>query len=136
MIVTTKWVEALAFDATADSGHTVRIDTSIEGGGMGSGMNPKKMLLCTLSGCSGMDVVEILKKMKVAFSKLEIEAEAEQTEDHPKVFKSINMVYRVDAMPEDIDKVKRSVALSHEKYCGISAMMAKHCAINYSIELI
>ena len=131
----TKWVEALAFDATADSGHTVRIDTSAEGGGLGSGMNPKKMLLASLSGCSGMDVVEILTKMKVVFTKLEIEAEAEQTEDHPKVFKFISMVYRVDAKPEDIDKVKRAVALSHEKYCGVSAMLTRHCEISYSIEL-
>ncbi len=132
----TKWVEALAFDATADSGHTVRIDTSVEGGGLGSGMNPKKMLLASLSGCSAMDVVDILTKMKVAFTKLEIEAEAEQTEEHPKVFKYINMVYRVDALPEDMDKVKRAAALSHDKYCGVSAMLAKHCTINYSIELI
>jgi putative redox protein len=136
MKVITKWVEALAFDATADSGHTVRIDTSMEGGGLGSGMNPKKMLLGSLSGCSGMDVVDILTKMKVPFNKLEIEAEAEQTEDHPKVFKFINMVYRVDAVTDDFDKVKRAVALSHDKYCGVSAMLAKHCTINYKIELI
>ena len=132
----TKWVEALAFDATADSGHTVRIDTSVEGGGLGSGMNPKKMLLASLSGCSAMDVEDILTKMKVAFTKLEIEAKAEQTEEHPKVFKYINMVYRVDVLPEDMDKVKRAAALSHDKYCGVSAMLAKHCTINYSIELI
>jgi len=132
----TKWVQALAFDATADSGHTVRIDTSVEGGGLGSGMNPKKMLLASLSGCSAMDVVDILTKMKVAFTKLEIEAEAEQTDDHPKVFKFINMVYRVDAKLGDMDKIKRAAALSHDKYCGVSAMLAKHCAINYSVELI
>jgi len=132
----TKWVSALAFDATADSGHTVRIDTSVEGGGLGSGMNPKKMLLASLSGCSGMDVVDILTKMKVPFTKLEIEAEAEQTEEHPKVFKFIDMVYRVDAKPGDMDKIKRATALSHDKYCGVSAMLAKHCKINYSIELI
>jgi putative redox protein len=136
MKTTTKWVDALAFDATADSGHTVRIDTSVEGGGLGSGMNPKKMVLGALSACSGMDVVEVLKKMKVSFSTLEIDAEAEQTEDHPKVYKSINMVYRVDAKPEDLDKVKRAVSLSQEKYCGVSAMLAKHCRIDYSIELI
>ena len=132
----TTWVDALAFNATADTGQTVRIDTSIEGGGLGTGMNPKKMLLAALSGCSGMDVVEVLKKMKVEFSKLTIEAEAEQTEEHPKVFKFINMVYRIDANPDDLDKVKRAVALSQEKYCGISAMLAKHCAINYSIILL
>ena len=94
------------------------------------------MLLASLSGCSAMDVVDILTKMKVAFTKLEIEAEAEQTEEHPKVFKYINMVYRVDVLPEDMDKVKRAAALSHDKYCGVSAMLAKHCTINYSIELI
>ena len=132
----TKWVDALAFDATADTGHTVRIDTSIEGGGLGSGMNPKKMLLGALNACSGMDVVDILTKMKVAFNKLEIEAEAEQTEEHPKVFKSIQMVYRIDAGKDDLDKVTRAVSLSQEKYCGVSAMLAKHCEITYTIELI
>ena len=136
MIVTTKWVSALAFDAVADSGHTIRIDTSVESGGLGSGMNPKKMLLASLSGCSGMDVVDILRKMKVHFSKLEIEAEAEQTTEHPKVFTFIKMVYRTDAQPEDLDKVKKATALSHDKYCGISAMLSKHCPVTYTIELI
>jgi putative redox protein len=136
MKTTTTWVSALAFDATADSGHTVRIDTSVEGGGLGSGMNPKKMLLGALSACTGMDVVEILKKMKVAFSKLEIVAEAEQTEDHPKVYTSIELIYRLDAKVDDLDKVKKAISLSKEKYCGISAMLAKHCPINYTIELI
>jgi len=136
MKTTTKWVEALAFDAIADTGHSVRIDTSVEGGGLNSGMNPKKMLLGALNGCSGMDVVDILKKMKVDFSDLEIISEAEQTEDHPKVFTFIKMLYRIHAKPEDLDKVKRAVALSQEKYCGISAMLAKHCPIEYSIELI
>ncbi len=136
MKTTTSWVSALAFDATADSGHKVRIDTSIEGGGLGSGMNPKKMLLGALSACSGMDVVEILTKMKVNFTRLDIEAEAGQTETHPKVYTHINMVYKLDATEESLDKIKRAVSLSHEKYCGISAMLSKHCAIDYSIELI
>ncbi len=136
MKTTTKWVEALAFDATADSGHTVRMDTTVEGGGLGSGMNPKKMVLSALSGCSGMDVVEILKKMKVPFTKLEIEAEAEQTETQPKVFRSVRMVYRLDARPADLDKIQRAVSLSQEKYCGVSAMLAKHCPITYTIEFI
>ena len=108
MKTVTKWVDALAFDATADTGQTVRIDTSIEGGGLGSGMNPKKMLLGSLCGCSGMDVVEMLKKMRIDFTRFEIEAEAEQTEDHPKVFKYINMIYRIDVKPEFLDKVQRA----------------------------
>lgn len=136
MKTTTKWVDALAFDATADTGHTVRIDTSVEGGGLGSGMNPKKMVLGALSACSGMDVVDLLKKMRVPFTKLEIDAEAEQTEDHPKVYKYINLTYKVDAKPEDLDKVTKAVNLSKEKYCGVSAMLAKHCEIHFNIELV
>lgn len=136
MKTTTRWVSALAFDATADSGHTVRIDTSKEGGGLDSGMNPKKMLLGALSACSGMDVVEILTKMKVPFTNLTIEAEAGQTEDHPKVYTHIKMIYQVDAGEENLDKVKRAVSLSHEKYCGISAMLSKHCNIDYQVALV
>lgn len=99
-------------------------------------MSPKKMLLAAASGCSGMDVVDILNKMKVPFSQLEIEAEAEQTAEHPKVFTFINMVYRVDASPENLDKVNRAVALSQEKYCGVSIMLSKHCKISYRVELL
>ncbi|HCL05256.1 MAG TPA: osmotically inducible protein OsmC [Chitinophagaceae bacterium] len=136
MKVTTSWVQTLAFDVTADTGQTVRIDTTVENGGSGTGMNPKKMLLGSLCGCSGIDVVDILHKMKVPFTKLEIEASAEQTDDHPKVFKFIDMVYRSDISADNIDKLNRAVSLSHEKYCGISAMLGKHCPINYTVELI
>ncbi len=135
MKVTTTWKEALAFDANAD-GHIVRLDTTKEGGGLDSGMSPKKMLLASLCGCSGMDIVDILQKMKVHFTQLEITAEAEQTDEHPKVFKSIELVYHCNVSAEDEDKFKRAVNLSMEKYCGISAMLAKHCAINYQTVLI
>jgi len=135
MKATAKWVKALAFDATSDNGHTVRMDTTVDGGGLDSGMSPKKMLLASLCGCSGMDVVGIMDKMKVEYTRLEISAEAEQTEEHPKVFKFVNMVYRVDAKPEDLEKVKRAAQLSHDKYCGISVMLKKHCDINYTVEL-
>ena len=136
MFTKVTWVSAMAFDATADTGQTVRIDTTVEGGGLGSGMNPKKMLLGSLCGCSGMDVVDILTKMKVPFTHIEITAEADQTEDHPKVFTHINMLYRIAAAEVDKDKIIRAVSLSHEKYCGISAMLAKHCKINYTTELV
>jgi putative redox protein len=135
MNVTAKWVDALAFDGVSDNGHTVRMDTTVEGGSMDSGMSPKKLLLASLCGCSGIDVVDILKKMKVDYATLEVFAEANQTTTHPMVFTSIHMVYKADVSPENLDKFKRAVALSHETYCGISAMLAKHCNIDYRIEL-
>jgi putative redox protein len=136
MKVIANWKEALAFDVVSDNGHQVRLDTTVENGSLDSGMSPKKLILAGLCGCSGMDVVDILHKMKVAFTKVDVSAEAEQTDEHPKVFTSIQMVYRADVLPEDLDKLTRAVKLSQEKYCGVSAMLEKHCAISYSIELI
>jgi len=133
MKVTAEWKSALAFEATSDNGHTVKLDTTVAGGGLDSGMSPKKMLLAAVCGCSGMDVVDILTKMKVPFTKLHIEAEAEQTEEVPKVFTFINLVYRCDVAAEHFDKLKRAVELSMEKYCGVSIMLKKHCPVNYTV---
>ncbi len=129
MHTTTKLIKELSFEGTFEN-HVVPIDTTKEGS---TGMNPKRLLLCSLSACSGMDVLGILDKMKVKYSKLEITAEAEQTEEHPKVFKEIFLTYTTDAPKEDTDKVKRAVELSRDKYCGISAMLAKHCPIHFNI---
>jgi len=135
MKTTAKWVSNLAFDVISDSGHVARLDTTKDAGSLNSGMRPKKMLLGALNTCSGMDVISILDKMKVSYTKLEVESEAEQTDDHPKVFKSIHMVYKSDVKQEDLDKLKRAIELSQDKYCGISAMLKKHCDITYEIEL-
>jgi putative redox protein len=136
MKTTAKWINKLAFDATSDNNHTVRLDTTIEGGSLDTGMSPKQMLLASICGCSGMDVVSILEKMKVPYTQLIIEAEAEQTEEHPKVFKYINMLYKADVAAEHADKLNRAVELSQEKYCGVSIMLKKHCTVNYSVELL
>lgn len=136
MKTTAKWSTALAFDVTSDSNHTIRLDTSQANGGLDSGMSPKQAVLAGLCGCSGIDVVDILNKMRVPFSKLSIEAEAEQTDTHPKVFKWIKMVYKSDVQPGDLDKLQRAAQLSHEKYCGVSIMLKKHCDISFTVELL
>ncbi|MEN9598942.1 MAG: hypothetical protein RL596_1253 [Bacteroidota bacterium] len=130
------WKENHAFDAVADTGHIIRIDSVNEGEGQPTGMNPKKLLLASVCGCSGIDVVDILKKMKVPFTKLHIYAETEQTDDVPKVFKYIHIVYAADVALADEDKLKRAASLSMDKYCGVSAMLAKHCPISHSIQLL
>jgi putative redox protein len=135
MKATANWISALAFEATSDNGHSVKIDTTLKGGGLDTGMSPKQMLLASLCACSGMDVVDILRKMRVKYSRLEITAEAEQTDTHPRVFTGIRMVYKTDAPATAIDQVKKAVALSQDTYCGIIAMLRKHCDIEYAIEL-
>ena len=136
MKATANWVEKLAFDVISDNGHTVRMDTTAAGGSLDSGMSPKKAILGALNVCSGMDVAGILKKMRVEFTKLEVESEAEQTDTDPKVFKDIKMIYRSDIAKEDLEKFKKAIHLSHESYCGISAMLKKHCDISFEVELM
>ena len=132
MQIQTRWIKDLTFEGISEE-HHVAIDTTVEGGGNNTGMSPKKLLLCSLCACSGIDIVLILKKMKVEYTLLEINAEAEQTTEDPKVFTYINLTYTTDASKEDEAKFKRAVELSQEKYCGISLMLKKHCPVNYTI---
>lgn len=132
MQIQTRWIKDLTFEGISEE-HHVAIDTTVEGGGNNTGMSPKKLLLCSLCACSGIDVVLILKKMKVEYTLLEINAEAEQTTEDPKVFTFINLTYTTDASTEDEAKFRRAVELSQEKYCGISLMLKKHCPVNYTI---
>jgi len=78
-------------------------------------------------------VVDVLKKMRVEFSDFEIEVEAAQTEDHPKVFTEVNIIYHIKTGKENEDKVKKAIDLSLEKYCGVSAMLRKNSPINYKL---
>ena len=132
MQIQTRWIKDLTFEGISEE-HHVAIDTTVEGGGNNTGMGPKKLLLCSLCACSGIDVVLILKKMKVEYTVLEINAEAEQTTEDPKVFTYINLTYTTDASKEDEAKFRRAVELSQEKYCGISLMLKKHCPVNFTI---
>jgi putative redox protein len=134
MNITTRWIKDLTFEGIADE-HHVTIASNSEGGDKPAGMNPKRLLLCSLCACSGIDVVLILKKMKVNYTKLEILAEAEQTTEDPKTFTHINVTYITDVAAEDEVKFARAVELSQTKYCGISLMLKKHCPVNYTIHL-
>ena len=128
----TKWKEGMTFESHLNH-HTINIDTTTKGGGADTGFNPKALLLSALAGCTGMDVVSILNKMRIKFSNFVIEVEAEQTDDEPRVFKDFNIIYRLKTDPSNIDQVKKAVDLSMDKYCGVSAMLKKHATIQYKI---
>jgi putative redox protein len=131
MITITTWKSDLVFESRQDEIGSVLMDGNRE-----TAMSPKALLLSGLAGCSGIDVVEILKKMRVEFSDLEITCEAEQTEESPKVFKEIQLIFSVKVDPADTDKVKKAIDLSMEKYCGVAAMLRKNSAINYKLNLL
>ena len=128
----TKWKQGMTFESHLNQ-HTINIDTTKKGGGADTGFNPKALLLSALAGCTGMDVVSILTKMRIKFSNFEIEVDADQTDDEPRVFKDFNIIYRLKTDPAYMEKIKKAVDLSMDKYCGVSAMLQKHAPIHYKI---
>lgn len=131
----TTWKHDHTFDSALESNH-IELNSNKDEKGNALGFNPKALLLSALAGCSGIDVVDILTKMKVTFNKLEITAEAEQTEEHPRVFKDISIKYVSDVGENDIEKLRKAIELSLNKYCGVAAMLRKNSNINYYIERI
>jgi putative redox protein len=125
MKTTTTWKTAHAFDSVQNQS-TIQLDGT-------TGFSPKALLLTGLAGCTGIDVVDILEKMRVPFASLEIDAEAEQTDEHPRVFKTIHLTYKLKTEEEYREKIQKAIDLSLEKYCGVAAMLKKNSSIEYEI---
>lgn len=130
-----RWSEGLQFVGTTESGHALVLDTHAEVGGLESGPSPVELTLVALGGCTGMDVVSILRKMRLEWERFEVGLEAERVSDHPRVFTKIHLTYRIwgDKIPED--KLKKAIDLSLERYCSVGAMLAKSAEITYGYEL-
>jgi len=132
MKTSTKWKHDGVFETQQEgSSKGFTIDTDRK-----EGSGPKSLLLSGLAGCSGIDIVEILKKQRVEFSDFSIDVEAEQTDSHPKVFKEIFVTYTIRTDASNQDKVKKAIDLSLDKYCGVSAMLKKNSSIHYKLQLI
>ena len=128
MKTTTIWKGGMAFESSQPNNAKIEIDAK-------SGFSAKALLLSGLAGCSGVDVVEVLEKMRVPFADLKIEAEADQTEEHPRVFKDIHINYIITTGEENRDKVIKAIDLSLEKYCGVAAMLRKNSKIAYTLTI-
>ncbi|NTS42698.1 OsmC family protein [Flavisolibacter sp. BT320] len=127
MKTTTIWKGGTAYDSFQNNAK-IELNSA-------TGFSPKALLLSGLAGCTGIDVVDILEKMRVPFAGVEISAEADQTDENPKVFKTIHLTYTVKTGEENRDKVRKAIDLSLEKYCGVAAMLQKNSAIEYEIVL-
>lgn len=133
--VLTVFNDHMAF--TADiNGHKVRMDTTADDGGEDSGPSPKRMMLASLAGCTGIDIVSILNKMKVAFSDLSINVHAALSADHPKIYDHVKVTYKIKLAEADKSKMIKAVELSTEKYCGVFAMFRKFAKMDTEIEYL
>jgi putative redox protein len=102
------------------NGHELLLDASKASGGDNLGPRPKSLMMVALAGCTGMDVVSILKKMKVEFDDFSVKVEGNITEEHPAHFDHMHIIYSIKGRNIPVDKVNRAISLSQEKYCGVS----------------
>jgi putative redox protein len=133
--VSIKWQGNMSFE-TEISGHKIIIDASPEMGGENKGPRPKPFVLLALAGCTAMDVVSMLKKMRVELDGLEIKVEGDLAEDHPKTFEGMKIIYEFKGTNLPLDKIEKAVHLSETKYCGVSAMYKKAIPITTEIRLV
>ena len=131
--VITHWKGNSQFESDNPSGKTLLIDTSVEDGGYNSGLRPKALMLASLAGCSGLDVVSILNKMKVKISDFRIDTSGELTEEHPKYYHTVMVEYHFYGDNLEEAKIKKAVDLSIEKYCGVMEMFRRFATVNTSI---
>ena len=103
-------------------GHNVTIDLDPADNGNSTGPRPKALMLVSLAGCTGVDVVMIFNKMRVGFSDFSIDVEGHLTDTKPKVYHTVKVTYNIKVKKEDEPKVKKAVDLSENKYCGVSMM--------------
>jgi putative redox protein len=131
-----KWVENLKFVGDAPSGHSILLDGPTEAGGDNVAVRPGELTLVALGGCTGIDVVSILKKMRVKFDSLEILVDGEAREQHPKSWKTIHIKYIIKGNNIDESKLKTAIELSETKYCSVSAMLRASAEITFDYEII
>ena len=112
-------------------GMTGDIDVTAEGAPLGP--SPKELILAALCGCTGTDVVDLLKKFGVEYQKFELQARADLTDKHPKVFKGINLQYSISGPSDKNDLIIDAIKRSTHQYSGTAAMLSKACPIDYKI---
>ncbi len=129
------WNGGRRFVGEPDSGHAVVMDSSSPDNPKSTAATPVEMVLMALCACTGMDIVSILEKMRVPLDSLEVMAEGDRRDAHPRVFTEIRVRYRVVGdVPEE--KLKRAVELSAETYCSVGAMLAAGVKISHSWEIV
>ena len=129
-----EWQGGLAFKALLD-GFDFVIDGVPAAGGRGLGPRPKGLTLVALAGCTGMDVISILGKMRIKVDKFRVESEALTADEHPRKFLEIKVVYAFEGAGIDPEALRKAIALSEEKYCGVRASLSPAVAIRHEIVL-
>ncbi|WP_178991588.1 OsmC family protein [Winogradskyella schleiferi] len=131
--ITTHWKGNMVFESDNPRWPSIMMDASEEFGGTNSGMAPKAMMLSSLAGCSGLDVISTLNKMKVEIDDFKMDVSGELTEEHPKYYHSVVVDYHFYGSDLNKKKCERAVNLSVEKYCGVMEMFRRFAKVETNI---
>lgn len=126
----------MRFDAEAGSGHHVTLDAAEHGGGHNEGFRPMEMLLVGLAGCTGMDVISILRKKRQQVTDYAVLVTGVRAEDHPMVFVDITVTHIVTGYHIQPEAVARAIQLSEGRYCGAGAMLGKVAHLTHTFRIV
>ena len=129
------WDEKMRF-STSLNGHELILDVDESAGGEDKGPRPKQLMLVALGGCTGMDVISILRKMKVDVDEFHVRVEGELTTEHPRQYHRIHTIYEFRGTDLPMDKLEKAVNLSEERYCGVSAVYKRVLKMTSEIKII
>jgi len=129
------WKGQMLFESIAPEG-SVMIDADPTVGGQGKGLRPKAMMLTSLAGCTAMDVASLLKKMRAEVANFKIEVEANLTDEHPKTYDKVHVIYKFFGSDFKKDKIEKSVNLSVDLYCGVMEMFRQFAKLTTEIQYI
>lgn len=133
--VSMNWKGNMSFEGEVN-GHKLMLDADSAAGGEDKGPRPKPLMLLALAGCTGMDVVSILKKMRVDLDDFNVKVSADLTKEHPMVYSTMHIIYEFKGKNLDPEKINKAVNLSQERYCGVSAMYKEFLKLTHEIKII
>ena len=131
--ITTHWTDGLTFESDNPSGKSVLMDTAIDGQDERFGLSPKAMMLSSLAGCSALDVISTLDKMKEDIDDFKIEVSGELTDEHPRYYHSVKVDYHFYGTDLNKKKCERAVNLSVKTYCGVMEMFRRFAEVETNI---
>lgn len=136
LTVRSRLLDGMQFAAEAGSGHTVILDAAEHAGGQGAGFVPMELLLVGLAGCTGMDVISILRKKRQQVTGYEVRVRGERAEDHPMVYTDITVEHVITGHDVSPEAVARAIELSEAKYCGAGAMLGKTAKLVHTFRIV
>src|SRR6266700_4085565 len=136
MTVQSKLATGMLFEVEAGSGHHVTLDAAEHGGGHNEGFRPMELLLVGLAGCTGMDVISILRKKRQQVTGYEVHVSGIRAEDHPMVFVEITVEHIVTGHHIQPEAIERAIQLTEERYCGAGAMLGKVAHLRHTFHIV